>query len=187
MNTVMKWVLIFACTVLAGWLIWLWYGNKPTLSTEYKAAPAAAQVSGMQKEDHAPPPKIRVLPKAAASKKLGLPQEIAQDDNKQIISTANIAPAPDGATTVTVMDTTTGEATTIVKANPRPLFSFLRSGAAGVRYGIDTAGGQQVAIFARQDVFRVGEIHVSGTIEARHHKKTDKAVGFAGLEVSYRW
>lgn len=187
MNTIMKWVIIFACTVLTGWLLWLWYGNKPTLSTEYKAAPAAKQVIAMERVDHAPPPKIRVLPKAAASKKLGLPQEIAQDDKKQIISTANIAPAPDGATTVTIMDTSTGEATTIVKANPRPLFSFLRSGAAGVRYGIDTAGEQQVAIFARQDVFRVGEIHVSGTVEARHHGKTGKSEGVAALEASYRW
>ena len=27
MNTIMKWVIVFACTVLAGWLVWLWYGK----------------------------------------------------------------------------------------------------------------------------------------------------------------
>jgi len=183
----MKNIIIIACIVLAGWLLWLWYGNRATLPLNYQHAPPANQVAGLQYKDHTPPPKIRVLPKKQASKKLDLPQEIAQDDKKQIISTANIAPAPDGATTVTIMDTVTGEATTIVKANPRPLFAFLRSGAAGVRYGIDTEGGQQAALFARQDVLRVGEIYLSGTAEARHHGKTGKSEGLVALEASYRW
>ena len=187
MNTVMKWVIVFACTVLSGWLLWLWYGNRPALPKNYQQAPPAKQVAGMTYEDHTPPPKLKVLPKKQANKKLGLPQEIAQDDKKQIISTADIAPAPDGATTVTIMDTTTGEATTIVKANPRPLLAFLKSGAAGVRYGIDMDGSQPVAVFVRQDVLRIGEIHLSGTAEARRNGKTGKSEGLIALEASYRW
>lgn len=169
------------------WLLWLWYGKQSVAPQNWQQAPPAPQVAGIPKVDHPAPKKIKVIPKRAASKALDLPQDIAQDDNQQVIATANIAPAPDGATAVTIMNTETGNSTILIKAKPRPLFAFLRSGAVGLRYGIASSGDQQAVLFVRQDVLRVANIHLSATAEARTvpAKGTSEALG--ALEVSYRW
>jgi len=102
-------ILIAALVILVAWWLWLWYGNKSKLPQQWQEAPATKQVTGMAKIHHEAPPKIRVLPKKAANTKLNLPTDVAQDDQQQIIATADIAPAPDGATAVAIMDMTTGD------------------------------------------------------------------------------
>lgn len=182
------WLLLATFLLLAAWLVWLWYGKPDALPTKsYQTAPPAPSVADVPKVPHAAPPVIQVIPKSVASKTLDLPADIASNDNKQVISTADIAPAPDGATTVTVMDTTTGESTTLFKANPTPLFAFLRTGAVGMRYGIASSGDQQAALFVRQDVARVANIHLSVTAEVRTVPTRGTSEAFGAVEVSYRW
>lgn len=181
------WLYTAAFLLLAIWLVWLWYGKQPTAPQNWSPAKPAHQVGVMPKVDHAPPPKIKVLPKQQASKKLGLPAEVADDPDTEIIDTAEVPPAPDGATTVTTINMQTGEARTIVKANPRPLFAFMRTGAAGIRYGISSNGGQQAALFVRQDVLRVGNVYLAGTAEARTEPIKGTSEAYGALEVSYRW
>jgi hypothetical protein len=181
------WLLVAAFLLLAAWLVWLWYGKQATAPQQYQTAPPAPAVADVPKVPHAAPPIIQVIPKVVASKKLDLPADVAGNDTKQVISTADIAPAPDGATTVTVMDTVTGESTTLVKANPKPLFAFLRTGAVGMRYGIASSGDQQAALFVRQDVLRVANIHLSVTAEARTVPTKGTSEAFGAAEVSYRW
>ena len=181
------WVYTAAFTLLAAWLVWLWYGKQPASPQDWQQAPPARQVAGIPRVDHPAPKVIRVIPKKAAGKGLALPQDVAQDDNQQVIATADIAPAPDGATAVTIMDTTTGESKVLVKARPRPLFAFLRSGAAGIRYGIDSRGDQQAALFVRQDVLRVGNVHLGLTAEGRTVPTRGTAEAYGAVEVSYRW
>lgn len=180
-------ILIAALVILAAWWLWLWHGNKPKLPQQWQEAPPAKQVAGITKVDHKAPPKVKVLPKKTAGTKLNLPTDVAQDDQQQIIATADIAPAPDGATAVAVMDMTTGDSKILIKAKPRPVISFLRSGAAGVRYGISSQGEQQAAVFVRQDVLRVMELHLSLTAEARTAPASGKSEAFGAIEVSYRW
>lgn len=182
------WLLLAAFLLLAAWLVWLWYGKRDALPTKsYQAAPPAPAVAGVSTVDHPAPPVIKVIPKAVASKKLDLPADVAGNDNKQVISTADIAPAPYGATTVTVMDNTTGDSTTLVKAKPKAVFAFLRTGAVGVRYGIASSGDQQAALFVRQDVVRVANIHLSVTVEARTVPTKGTSEAFGAAEISYRW
>lgn len=181
------WIITAAGLLLAIWLGWLWYGKQATVPQDWQQAPEAPQVAGIPKVDHPSPKKIRVIPKLAASAALDLPQGVAQDDNQQVIATADIAPAPDGATAVTIMDTVTGESKTLVKAKPRPLFAFQRSGAAGIRYGIDTNGQQQAALFVRQDVLRVANVYLAATAEARTVPTKGTSEAYGAVEVSYRW
>lgn len=187
MNKYGTWIVVVAATLLAIWLGWLWYGKQPAAPQEWQQAPPARQVAGVPKVDHPAPKKIRVIPKKAASAALDLPQDVAQDDNQQVIATADIAPAPDGATAVTIMDATTGESKVLVKAKPRPLFAFLRSGAAGIRYGIDSRGDQQAALFVRQDVLRVANVYLAATAEARTVPTKGTSEAYGAVEVSYRW
>lgn len=85
------------------------------------------------------------------------------------------------------MDSVTGDSTTLVKAKPAPLFAFLRTGAVGMRYGIASSGDQQAALFVRQDVLRVANIHLSLTAEARTVPTRGTSEAFGAVEVSYRW
>lgn len=181
--------LIYAAAflLLALWLVWLWYGKRPTSPQDWSPAAPAHQVGGIPKVDHAPPPKIKVLPKQQASKKLGLPAEITEDPATEIIDTAEVPPAPDGATTVTTINMQTGEAKTIVKANPRPMFAFMRTGAAGIRYGISSTGDQQAALFVRQDVLRIDNVHLAATAEGRTTPTKGTSEAYGAVEVSYRW
>lgn len=179
-----SWLLLAAFLLLVVWLVWLWYGKQPATPGGYQAAKPAIDTP---KVEHEAPKKIKVLPKAQASKKLGLPTDVASDDNQQIIDTADIPPAPHGATTVTTMDMKTGEANTLVKVKPAPLFSFLRAGAVGVRYGITSSGDQQASVFARQDILRIGTIHLSAVAEARTMPTKGTSEAFGGAEVSHRW
>lgn len=183
------WLLILAAAVFACcWIAWLWYGKPDRMPAKgYQAAPAAPAVAGVPTVPHPAPPVIKVIPKAVATKKLDLPADIASNNNKQVISTADIAAAPHGATTVTVMDTTTGESTTLVKANPKPLLAFLRTGAVGLRYGIASTGDQQAALFVRQDIARVANIHIGLTAEARTVPSKGTTEAFGAAEISYRW
>ena len=183
------WLLVLAAFVfVCCWVGWLWYGKPDRLPEKiYQAAPAAPAVAGVPTVPHPAPPVIKVIPKAIAAKKLDLPADVATNDNKQVISTADIAAAPNGATTVTVMDTTTGESTTLVKANPKPLFAFLRTGAVGARYGIASTGDQQAALFVRQDIVRIADIHLAVTVEARTVPTKGTSEAFGAAEISYRW
>lgn len=181
-----KIITIIGIILLMVWLGWLWYGNQPVVPKDWAQTAPAHQVGGMPKIDHPAPPTVKVLPKKQAGKKLQLPSDIQDDDNQQIIDTAEIPSAPDGATTTTVMDMQTGQSKTLVKINPRPLFKFLRSGAAGVRYGITTNGQQQIDLFVRQDVLRVGNVYLAATAEART-SATSQAEAYVAVEVSYRW
>lgn len=181
------WVLVAAFLVLGGWLVWLWYGKQPVVARAYQVTAPAKPVADVAKVDHPAPPRLRVIPKAAAVKRLELPPEVANDARQQVVDTAEIPPVVDGATTVTVIDVTTGETRTMVKANPRPLFAFLRTGAAGVRYGITSHGDQQATLFVRQDVLRIGNVHLSALAEARTIQTKGTREAALAAEVSYRW
>ena len=187
MKNYSAWIYTAAFLLLTLWLVWLWYGKQPAAPQDWAPAAPAHQVGALPKIDHAPPARMQVLPKQQAAKKLKLPAAVADDPDTEIIDTAEVPPAPDGATTVTTINMQTGEAKTIVKANPRPLFAFLRTGAAGIRYGIDTRGEQQAALFVRQDVLRVGGVHLGLTAEARTNPARGTSEALGAVEASYRW
>lgn len=170
------------------WLLWLWYGKPDQLpKKQWQHAPEAKPVEDVVKVPHPAPRIIQVVPKTVAVKQLELPPDIAADDQQQVIATTEVAPAPDGARTVTVINTATGAANTIVRANPKPLFSFLRNGAIGIRYGISSSGDQQGALFVRQDFVRIGNVYLSAQAEARTVPTRATSEAVASVELSYRW
>ncbi len=187
-----RYSVVIAAAVVAvalfSWLLWLWYGKRDPLPVkQWQQAPEARPVADVIKVPHPAPRIIQVVPKAVAAKQLELPPDITADDLQQVVATAEVAPAPDGARTVTVMNTTTGEARTIIKANPKPFFAFLRTGAAGVRYGIASSGDQQGALYVRQDMLRLANLYMSVTAEARTMPSRGASEAFGGIDVSYRW
>lgn len=182
-----SWLFLAAALFIALWLSWLWYGKQQSAPETYQVAAPAKAVAGMIKEEVTGPAKIKVLPKKQASKKLDLPEDVTNDDNQQVIDTADIPVLPNGGTSVTIQNTATGDSKTLIKANPAPLFAFLRTGAVGGRFGITNTGDQQATLFVRQDVARVATVHLSATVEARTTLKSRASEGLVGVEISHRW
>lgn len=131
-----------------------------------QVAPPATALAGLEKQPLPQPVVVRAYPKAQAVKRLHLPPEVANDQNQQVISSAELKPSRGGYVTATVLDTATGEAVTRVTEKPRPLFELGGQTEVGLRYGITTRSGQQGTLYARQDLVRVGLVSVAGYVAA---------------------
>lgn len=178
--------LALAVLLAGSYLLWTWYAPAPAISQAgyMQAAPAHAVASAGTvpvKVDA-----VQVIPKQVAAKKLKLPVEIAEDEGKQVVATAEIPPTKGGATAVTVLDTRTGHSETLIKETPRSLVSFERGTEVGARYGVTTDGGTSLAVYARRDLLRVGSVYLAGYAEASIAGDGDSEAK-AMIDVSMRW
>jgi hypothetical protein len=142
--------------------IWNWYHQPQPAQKTYTTAapiPAAAKI----KKQIVPVKKIIVLDKKQASKKLMLPDAVAQDNNTQILATAQI---PETDTTgktdiVAVMDTGSGATEIISKQQPQSFFAVINQKAIGIRLGINggiTSFEREADIYGRWDILRTGAV-----------------------------
>jgi len=166
MTSVKKYIIILTIAIIALAVIsaiWNWYRPlTPPAQKEYTAAPipAAAKI----KTQIVPVKKIIALDKKQASKKLKLPEAIAQDNSKQILATAQI---PETDTTgktniVAVMDTGSGATEIISRREPQSFFAIINQKAIGIRYGISagtTSLEREADIYGRWDFLRTGAVH----------------------------
>lgn len=167
---------------LAVYLLWAWYRPGPVMSPAgFAAAQEERAVRSLLKQE-VPVRAVQVLPKAAAVKKLKLPAAVADDPRSEVLAAVEIAPSKGGATAVTMIDTTTGATSTLVREKPRPLISFEAGTEIGMRYGVATDGGTEAVLFGRRDLLRVGSVYVAGYAEV-----DSDAEGRAMVEISYRW
>jgi hypothetical protein len=157
-------IVIIAIVVLAiSAAVYSWYHNPLSLLKAQfsKAAPipAAAKVSTTS----LPVKNIIVYDKKAISKKLKLPDEIANDDKKQITATAQ-TPATDttGKTDiVAVFDTEKNTTEIQTKQEPVSFFAFKNEKAIGIRYGFSATSkiNYEADIYGRWDFLRTGAVH----------------------------
>lgn len=175
-------LLILALLFFAAcYLLWAWYRPAPAITpVGYLPAPVEQKVAGLPTVA-VPVKTVRALPKSAIEK-LNLPPEVAADPAAQVLSAVTVPPTLGGATAVTVIDTSTGEARTLVREKPRRLLSFESGTELGLRYGITTAGGQQAALYARRDLLRIGSAYV-----ALYGEASSRPEARAMIDVSLRW
>jgi hypothetical protein len=174
-------LVVAAAVAVAGWSLWRWYAPEtPITQAAYTAAQPEGKSAALVKEE-IPVTRVKSLPKAAASKKLRLPAEVAADPTQQILDAVVVPPTRGGATAVAVLDTASGETRTLVRERPRPLLSLERGGEAGIRYGL-AAGGNQAALYVRQDLARAGNLYL-----ALYGEATTRPEGRAMVELSVRW
>lgn len=150
-------VLVILLAVI--YLIWsFWPRQQIPAGVMVQAKPAVKQ----EKISVAAPQTIKVIEKQTIYKYLPSAQ-IAPSE--QVIDTAIIPTAPNGAITITTIDQQTGEARTQYELKKTPLFALERGNELGVAYGIATSGNQTACAHYRRDIFRVKNIHVSGQLE----------------------
>lgn len=165
-----------------GWLMWAWYRPEPPMSSAaFAEAKEARAVNALLKQD-VPVRAVKVLPKAAAVKKLKLPREVADNPATEVLTAVDVPRSRGGATVVTLIDSTTGEARTLVREKKPPLVSLELGTEIGMRYGLSSEGGRQAVAFARQDLLRVGPAYL-----AVYGEVDSDADALAMVEVSYRW
>ena len=170
-------VIIAVVALAAGAAIGWWYHNPVMqLTTKYTTAPAipaAAKITTV----NLPVKQVVAFNKKTASKKLKLPVEIANDDKKQIIATAQ-TPATEttGKTDiVAVMDTDKGTTQIIAMQQPLSFFALENKRAIGLRYGLSTASkiNNEADIYGRWDVLRIDSVHLGlyGEVNTLGHVK----------------
>lgn len=164
--------------------LWNWYHPRvrELVRDHYETVPVEKKVEKIKRVTVPGPERIVTIDKTVIVEKLALPAAVASDPVKQVIANADLPPSEGGISTVTVLDTRTGESTIIAKEKPLPFLAFLNSGEVGVRYGVTTAAGQQGWLHGRWEFLRVGAIrlYTGGEISTRPEAA-------ATLGAVYRW
>lgn len=127
---------------------------------------------------------ITVYDKKQASKALGLPESVSNDDTKQVLASAEIKPYGGSQTVTAVLDESTGNTGILVKRNPLPFFEFRNDKEIGVRVGTST-DGVVADLYGRWTFARIGSVHLAGYGEVSGNEMNTRAK--AMLEASYRW
>jgi len=100
--------------------------------------------------------KVQVLDKAEAIKKLdGFPENVAKDPDKEITSTARIAPHKASTSVINVISKKTGVSEIYAKREKIPFMAIEQERYAGIRIG--STG--QVTGFVEWGFARVGKLH----------------------------
>lgn len=175
-------LIVGALLLVAIYLLAVWYRPVAPISTAVYAPAATAPAVAAVPTVAVPVQAVRVIPKAAA-KKLKLPTDVVADQRQQILAAVEVPPTQGGATAVTVIDTDTGAARTIVREKRRPLLALATATEVGARYGLASDGiGQRIDLYARRDLLRIGAVHLAAYAEVNTRPEI-----MGMLDVSVRW
>ena len=152
-------VAVMVCAMIYGF----YHDERTAPQKQFVEAPAIPAIKTVPQEDIAVP-KVRVYRKAEAVKKLHLPGAVAIDSAKQVTSTAEVAPSKAGSEVVSVLDTTTGVTSMLVKEKPLPFFGVENQKRIGIGYGGGTRG-PEAKLFGEWTAVRVGGFYVGAQTE----------------------
>lgn len=168
--------------LMAGAALYSWFRPVPVIREKvFTPVPQIKEVVKI-KRVAVPVEKVIVVEKEKAVKALQLPDEVAKDEKKQVIATAEVEPYEGKTDVVAVLDTGSGEATVLARRKPLPFFDVINKKEIGIRYGISSAQGQEAQVFARWTLVRVGAVY--GAVYGEISQKPDAQVM---AELSYRW
>jgi len=181
--------IVFICVLAVGamlvaWKVFLY--DKPVKSGKYETAAPAKGMAEAPKHDVVLQVPVKALDKKVAAKKMKLPPEVIDDPIKELVSTASMGPSDGGYTTATVIDTSTGEASTIVREEKRPFWGFGGKTSVGAGLDISTRAGQVEVLEVNQDLLRMGSVQLTGRAEAKF-SQLQGAEATAGLRALYSW
>jgi hypothetical protein len=171
-------LLLVIASAIYAWL------KKPAFltTTEYVRVPEIKEVVKVKRVNVPGPKEIVTIEKPVIVEKLKLPEDIAQDQNKQITATGEIPPYEGKTNVVAVMDTQAGTSEIIAKQQPLPFIAFKNEKEFGIRAGLDTIEGKRGDLYGRWTFFRIGSVHL-----ALYGEGNTRPEGKAMLDISYRW
>lgn len=170
-------LMIFA----AGYLLWYFRTTPPAPVGVHVPAKVAPQVATLPKVSTPAPKGIKTYPQIA-KKTLKLDPAIIADDSIHVIESTRVS-ADDHAHTVTVLvNTKTGETTTLDRREPLPWLAFKKTGEAKIDYGIRHGVDRVVRLSIRQDLLQVKALYAGVSVSLDSDGQY-----FAGAGVGYRW
>jgi hypothetical protein len=151
----------------------------------FQVATEVHSAESVPKHIIAAPVAIKAYDKARVIKKLSLPPEVAASAKEEILTSAEIPASDGGYTAVTILDTVSGDVTTSLQEKTAPLFALGGPGEVGVRYGFSSRGGAQAALYARQDIMRIGRACLSGYGEVNAGTAAPEAKALLDLSIRF--
>lgn len=181
----LNYITVFIAILAISSAVYSWY-RPPQLvtQTEYVEVPKEKIVTKIKTVTVPGPERIVTIEKEKIVEKLGLPDWIKNNPDKQVIGNADV-PCDDsisGHSVIAIMDTKTGEGSIIAKSKPLPFMSFANDREIGVRYGVSTQAPTQVDIYARWDFVRIGAMKFGVYGEAN-----SQAEAKAMVQAGYHW
>ncbi len=176
----------FAIIAIAIYLAWSVYGNRPQQPSagfvHTKPAVSSPKITGPNLT--AP---LKVVPKTAVKGKF--PDAHIDDPDEEVIDTADIEPAPNGATTITTMNIQTGESRTELKMKEAPWFALERQNYLGLGYELHFNGEQMGKVYYKRDLLRIKDAHLQAETVIRFpvNGSQNKVEGFVGVNTEWRF
>lgn len=130
-----------------------WLSAKPATPPTAVTPPSAPQAEASAGQPAPVPDQVQP---AEAAPVPGEPEDL------QVTTTADIPECPNGAEAVTVLNTQTGLSSMIVKEKAAPWFQFENGLIAGLRYGLNTTGGQSLTPYVGLEFLRVKDVRLIG-------------------------
>lgn len=140
----------------SAWSLW-WPRSQQSAAGFVAAQPAVAteKISG-------PTVALKIVPKKAVQKKFS---GVQISETEEVVDTAAIQPAPNGATAITVIDTISGTARTTVQMNEAPWVALERTNYLGIGYDLSTNGSQRARLYYKRDFLRIRDVHIQGSAQ----------------------
>lgn len=166
--------------LIALWLLW-------TAMTPSRP-PAGQWVDARPSQVLAAVPKETIQPKALkvytkpAKAKLKLPDPIQQDDNQYVLASSTLKHDYHPQTATTVINSETGEVTTITRREVYPWFALQQTGEIRLDYGIKNGLEKVGRLTLREDLLQIKGINLGATATV----DTDGAA-FVGAGVGFKW
>lgn len=169
--------------ISAGYLAWSIWSTRPQSPAAgfvpAKPAVISAKIPG-------PTLQVKIIPKAAVKKKF--PQAHVDGPGVEVIDTAIVPPAPDGAVTITTIDQT-GEARTEIQLKQAPWFALQRRNYLGIGYELHLNGEQNIKLYYKRDLVRIKNLYLQGEAEIKIpvNYTRGEIEGYAGGNAEYRF
>jgi hypothetical protein len=151
-------------------------------------APVGQWVEATSSKELKVVPKVSIQPKAlkvyapSAKQKLNLPAALQQDDNSYVIASSTLAHDYHPQTVSSVINSETGEVTTITRREDYPWFAPEQTGEARVDYGIKNGGVRVGRLTVREDVLQIKAVHLGATATLDSDRDY-----FVGVGLGVRW
>jgi hypothetical protein len=156
--------------------------SKPTAINVAKVAPAVIKEKKVEVVLETPAKSIRVYT-PTAKKKLPIPQEVIEDNNKHVTSASTVLPRERRQVVTQVIDVTTGETEVFISDTKQPWVALENRGSLSMDYGYKRGNPSPVGrINLRQDFIQLKSLHLG--ISASGYTDGDYFVGVGG---NYRW
>ena len=172
--------LLLALAFVAGVAVYFTFKPDPAQPGVHNAATPSPEVAKVETERVEIAPPIQVY-KPVAKKKLKLPESVQQNPAQHVIASSKTANDERQHTVTTIIDSTTGNATTYDRVEPLPWVTVSTKSQVGLFYGY--RGGEQVVrLQGQQEILQIKAMRVGAVATVDSDGET-----FIGAGLWARW